>query len=100
MDYLFVYGTLRKDYNHPMSKFLNAHSEWVDKGFFYGLLYDIGEYPGAIIDISNTKKVFGEIFQIKDTETLFKKLDTYEGFGDPFPKPHLFIRKKDDNSFY
>lgn len=93
MEHLFVYGTLRKDCDHPMSQFLNAHSEWVNKGHFYGLLYDIGEYPGAILSANTTEKIFGDIYKINDSYTLFKTLDAYEGTGDFFAKPNLYIRK-------
>ena len=93
MEYLFVYGTLRKDFNNPMSQFLKTHSEWLSKGHFCGFLYDIGEYPGATLGACANNKVFGDIYKINDSNTVFKTLDTYEGTGHSFPKPNLYIRK-------
>ena len=44
-----------------------------------GKLYDVGEYPAAILSSSNSDKIYGTVLKIKNPENTFKVLDTYEG---------------------
>lgn len=90
MDYLFVYGTLLKPINNPMSKFLNKHSEFLGTGFINGKLYDVGSYPAAISSNLKTDKIFGTVLKIKNAEQTFKVLDMYEGTTEANP---LYIKK-------
>jgi gamma-glutamylcyclotransferase (GGCT)/AIG2-like uncharacterized protein YtfP len=61
------------------------------KGKFMGRLYNIGEYPGAVLDKSGSY-VHGRIVRLNDPAVL-NNLDIYEGYGPKQPKPNLFIRK-------
>lgn len=81
-DYLFVYGTLLKDFDSYMSKFLERNSEFVGLGYFQGNLYEISWYPGAVLSNHPDDKVYGHIFKIKNPEKTFQVLDDYEGIGD------------------
>ncbi len=81
-EYLFVYGTLLKDFESDMSKFLGQHSEFVGSGYFNGNLYEISWYPGAVLSDNPNDKVYGHIFKILNAEKTFKVLDDYEGIGD------------------
>ncbi|GAA4951256.1 gamma-glutamylcyclotransferase [Algibacter agarivorans] len=92
-NYLFVYGTLLKDLDNDMSKFLNVHARLVGKGYFYGQLFQVSWFPGAIESTNTSEKVYGSIFNVKDFETLFKVLDDYEGVGENQPKPNLYTRE-------
>ncbi len=47
-DYLFVYGTLRKDIINSARVLLVQHSAFVGEDTFRGRQYDLGGYPGAI----------------------------------------------------
>lgn len=91
-DYLLVYGTLLQDFDSYMSKFLTKHSEFVGQGFFYGKLYEVSWYPGAVLSNNMDEKVYGHIFEIRDHEKVFKILDAYEGIGDFFPEPNEYKR--------
>ncbi|OEK08239.1 hypothetical protein A8C32_01900 [Flavivirga aquatica] len=92
--YLFVYGTLLKDANNDMSKFLASQSECIGQGYFKGKLYQVSWYPGAIVSDKSSEKVYGSIFKLKDAETVFNVLDEYEGIGEQYPKPHLFKKEQ------
>ncbi|WP_372752468.1 gamma-glutamylcyclotransferase [Mariniflexile sp.] len=81
-DYLFVYGTLLKDFESYMSKFLERNSEFVGEGYFHGNLYKVSWYPGAVLSDNAEEKVYGHIFRILNPEKTFKVLDDYEGIGD------------------
>ena len=48
-EYLFVYGTLLRQSQSPMSSLLLANSRFIDKAYIRGSLFDIGEYPGLVI---------------------------------------------------
>ena len=81
-EYLFVYGTLLKDFNSYMSKFLERNSEFVGSGYFQGNLYEISWYPGAVLSNNPEHKVYGHVFKIKNPEKTFQVLDDYEGISD------------------
>jgi gamma-glutamylcyclotransferase (GGCT)/AIG2-like uncharacterized protein YtfP len=94
--YLFVYGTLLKDLNNGMSRFLQSNSEFIGNAFVVGRLYEIGWYPGVVLSYNPTEKVYGNIFKVKNTETVFKALDDYEGICGDNPKPYEYSRELTD----
>ena len=81
-EYLFVYGTLLKDFESYMSKFLQRNSEFISEGHFKGTLYKISWYPGAVLSAHSHNNVYGHVFKILNPEKTFKVLDDYEGIGD------------------
>lgn len=91
-EYLFVYGTLLKDFDSYMSKFLDRNSEFIGPGFFNGKLYEISWYPGAILSDNHSEKIYGHIFKIHDENKTFKILDDYEGIGDTAEHPNEYHR--------
>ena len=91
--YLFVYGTLLADFTNEFASLLKTHSKFVGKGFFFGNLYDFGDYPGAKMDPKGEGKVIGQVFKIRDPEKILPELDSYEGIGEQFPAPHEYKRE-------
>jgi len=70
---VFVYGTLRRGGARSMSiRFPN--SKFIADAKVSGSLYDLGAYPGLLLNESNTF-VVGEVYEVDD-ETL--KLDDFE----------------------
>ncbi|GIX40728.1 MAG: gamma-glutamylcyclotransferase [Leptospiraceae bacterium] len=90
MDYIFVYGTLLSDFNHPLNQKLQKEGHFIGNGFVLGKLYDVGEYPAAIP--SPESIIIGELYKIP--ETLFFDLDDYEDYNPYYPDESLFKRKK------
>ena len=90
-DHLFVYGFLRKDAPHEMSRFLNMNAQYLGSGYFHGQLYDTGTYPAAIKDDRKNNRVFGDIYRLNDT-TILKKLDEFEEVGPGFQEPNEYRR--------
>lgn len=80
-EYLFVYGTLRRDTEHPMAGVLAAASTYVGRGAYQGRLFRVSWYPGAIPSDFPQDRVIGDVFRIRDGRAaeLFGMLDTYEG---------------------
>ncbi|MBB6128918.1 gamma-glutamylcyclotransferase family protein [Mucilaginibacter lappiensis] len=90
--HLFVYGTLL-DSGNSYGAYLQQHCTLIKKGKFKGKLYDIGEYPGAIVDESTDQYVHGSIYQMDEPEKILNFIDDYEGFGDDQEQPNLFTRE-------
>jgi gamma-glutamylcyclotransferase (GGCT)/AIG2-like uncharacterized protein YtfP len=89
--YLFVYGTLLDERN-PFALYLKNGCAFYKKGKFRGKLFDLGEYPGAIM-LPGEGFVYGNIFLMDSPEETLKKLDEYEGFDSARIQPNEFIRE-------
>lgn len=77
--HVFAYGTLQPglapNQIAPIMKKLRA----VGEGFLFGKLYDLGLYPGAMIDPASAWVIYGTVYELPDDEDLLAKLDAYEG---------------------
>ena len=92
--YLFAYGTLA-DANPPRKiATVVKKLKCLGKGYIFARLYDLGEYPGAVLDDSKRHKVFGKIFKVGDDSELLTQLDDYEAFDPKRPEGSLFVRKR------
>jgi gamma-glutamylcyclotransferase (GGCT)/AIG2-like uncharacterized protein YtfP len=92
MEYVFVYGTLMRNVNNNMSRFLQANARFIGDAYIYGKLYEVNEYPGAIMSIDPSERVCGNIFEIRNVEAVFKALDEYEGIGAGNPTCYEYVR--------
>ncbi|KAB1070191.1 gamma-glutamylcyclotransferase [Tamlana haliotis] len=90
--YIFVYGTLLKDVDNNMSKFLAMYSEIVAIGYLQGKLYRVSSFPGAVVSESEADKVYGSLFRVYDFDIVFEALDAYEGVDNNSPEPNLYER--------
>ncbi|MFI5160948.1 MAG: gamma-glutamylcyclotransferase [Sphingobacteriales bacterium] len=88
---LFVYGTLLDDDN-KYGIYLRDNSKFFASANLEGILYDIGEYPGAILRPGGADSIHGIILEMDDPSTILALLDMYEGFGEDQPQPNEFIR--------
>lgn len=79
---VFVYGTLRRGGAGSMSvKFPN--SNFITDARVSGTLYDLGAYPGVLLNESNSW-VIGEVYEVDD-ETL-NELDDFEASSNYWRK--------------
>jgi gamma-glutamylcyclotransferase (GGCT)/AIG2-like uncharacterized protein YtfP len=83
MELLFVYGTLMSS-DEEMSDFLKNGARFLGKGVVKGRMYDLGEFPGIVVDQSG--KIHGEVYEITRPE-IWESLDRYEG------APYLYTRE-------
>src|SRR6186713_612684 len=111
-DYLFVYGTLRKNYDLKLKDRVKDELRYVGQAKVGASLYDLGRYPGAIRSKGRNRdgrggagaagaaagpEVIGDVFLLEDPEKVFRVLDKYEGIpapGSPGSKTAEFIREK------
>lgn len=71
---VFVYGTLRRGGAGAMSiRFPN--SKFIADAKVSASLYDLGAYPGLLLDESNSS-VIGEVYEVDDE--ILNKLDEFE----------------------
>jgi len=74
--YLFVYGTLM-DESNPYGAYLKENSSLLAEGKFKGELYDIGNYPGAILNPDAAGFVHGSIFTLDDPAPVLSELGSH-----------------------
>ncbi len=92
-DYLFAYGTLRPGHAPEEVADLVRRFEPVGKGTVRGTLYDLGSYPGAVLDGGSTRRILGTVFRLPAGNDILPRLDDYEGFDPQAPQRSLFIRR-------
>ena len=91
-DYLFVYGTLQTDFApREIAQSLEA-LKLVGSATLPGLLYDLGEYPGAVLDPSSKETISGIVLQLPDNSRVLAEIDQYEEFDLRSPETSLFVR--------
>ena len=91
--YLFSYGTLLPRLAPPEIRPTMQRLRRVGKGFVRGQLFDLGDYPGAILSRTGPT-IAGQIFELPDDPKILKQLDDYEGFDRSDPRASLFIRQR------
>jgi gamma-glutamylcyclotransferase (GGCT)/AIG2-like uncharacterized protein YtfP len=58
-----------------------------------GRLYDLGPYPGAVLD-GGPGGVVGEVLELPENGAVLRELDRYEGFDESDPERSLFVRRR------
>lgn len=92
-DRIFVYGTLMRGFDHPMSKLLASGAEFLGTASCHGRLYRITHYPGLLHAAEAGDMVHGDLFRMNDPDKLLAVLDDYEGIGPGHEQPTLYLRE-------
>ena len=89
--YLVLYGSLMSAF--PVQEELGIKNKIVLIGQckLYGALYDLGEYPGFIIDCDKKQPVFAELYHFTAPEIL-TVLDDFEDYKAGNEQESLYIR--------
>jgi len=96
LDYLFVYGTLRKAKDNSVHPYL-AKALFINDASVTGTLYNVAHYPGAVLDSTKiNNRVRGEVYRLLLPEEQLKQLDVYEECADYFLTPHEYQRIQTD----
>jgi gamma-glutamylcyclotransferase (GGCT)/AIG2-like uncharacterized protein YtfP len=93
LDRVFVYGTLMRGFDHPMSKLLSSGADFLGEASCRGRLYMVAHYPGLLHSDDANDIVFGELFRLRDIEGLMAALDDYESVGPGYEPPTLYLRE-------
>ena len=67
--------------------------EFVGKGKMKAVMYDIGNYPGAVKDDSGNE-VLGDLYRILDEEMVLDILDRYENYNKENERSCEYVRRK------
>jgi gamma-glutamylcyclotransferase (GGCT)/AIG2-like uncharacterized protein YtfP len=92
-DRLFVYGTLMRDFDHPMAQLLSRSADFIGEARCAGRLYLVKHYPGLVLSDAADEVVFGELYRLKQPEALLREFDMYEACGEGFAEPTEYIRQ-------
>lgn len=89
---LFVYGTLRPRFGHPLGHKLRSLG--IDRGFgtVVGRLFDCGDYPVAVPDPMKRGLIQGELFELAAGHAFWAELDEYEDYRPESDSQSLFER--------
>ena len=68
-DYLFAYGTLAEEHAPQEIAGTVTQLRYVGQGFVFGRLYDLGEYPGAVLISARRRQGLNELLSAVE-ETL------------------------------
>jgi gamma-glutamylcyclotransferase (GGCT)/AIG2-like uncharacterized protein YtfP len=93
-EYIFVYGTLRRDTNSEMHHLLAKNAEFVSDATYRGKLYQIDYYPGAVPSDDPNDVVEGEVYLLHQADVVLPLLDRYEECVPDFPEPNEYSRRK------
>jgi gamma-glutamylcyclotransferase (GGCT)/AIG2-like uncharacterized protein YtfP len=92
-DRLFVYGTLMRDFDHPMAQLLSRSADFIGEARCAGRLHLVKHYPGLVLSDTAEDVVFGELYRLKQPEPLLREFDMYEACGEGFAEPTEYIRR-------
>jgi len=92
--HLFVYGTLRRNLEHPMHAILKRAAHFVGEATVRGTLYDLGAYPALVVGEDRHRRVTGEVYalELHGAPAALEALDAYEGCAAGDPEPHEYRR--------
>ena len=93
-DYLFLYGTLMPNEADDEVAHVIKRLRRIGVAYVRGRLYNLGDYPGGVIDLSANTSIRGELVELPADKAILDALDRYEEFDPSRPQESLFIRKK------
>lgn len=85
-DHLFVYGTLRREYGHPLYQLMMANGSSLGRATARGTLLAVSYYP-ALVRGSGDGVVVGELIRLHSPDMILERIDRYEHISadDPLP---------------
>lgn len=89
-DLVFFYGTLMSSFQRPGRARLDGVLQPVGRGWIQAALFDLGIYPAAIP--AGDSRVWGEVHQMIDTDSVLQALDEIEGYSLEEPDSSLYRR--------
>lgn len=91
-EFLFVYGTLRRDCGNDLHRLIARNSDYVGMATFQGNMYQVAEYPGIVPSDNVSDQVVGELYLLSNTIKLLNVLDEYEEYDPENAAESLFVR--------
>ena len=92
IDHIFFYGTLMRTFPLRVRAGIDDWLEYVGSGRVAGVLFDLGSYPGLVVD--SDSEVCGEVYRILDPFKLFDRVDTIEDYRATAPSEGEYVRQR------
>jgi gamma-glutamylcyclotransferase (GGCT)/AIG2-like uncharacterized protein YtfP len=92
-EFLFAYGTLQPGLAPPEVADLVRDLVSVGKGSVPGTLYDLGSFPGAVLEPNSPRRILGTVYLLPAGTDILHRLDEYEEYHPESPRASQFIRK-------
>ena len=92
-EFVFLYGTLLPQFVPEAMRDVVTRLHFRGDGSLRGMLYDLGDYPGALFDKTSDERVYGAIFELPEDSRVLEELDRYEGYEPGVQVASLFVRK-------
>lgn len=93
-EHLFIYGTLLPGLSPDGLSGLLSRLRFIGTGAVRGWLYDLVDYPGAVLDSSASMEIQGRVYELPNDQEFLAELDAYEGYKADDPCGSLFIRDR------
>jgi gamma-glutamylcyclotransferase (GGCT)/AIG2-like uncharacterized protein YtfP len=90
-DHVFFYGTLMSPFNRPGRQRVTPKLSYKGRGTINAALFDLGIYPAAIPS-EDSSKVWGEVYETSDPQSVLAVLDEIEGHRPSEPDRSLYTR--------
>lgn len=78
-DAVFVYGSLRSEFDNRYAAELRAAADLLARATVTGSIFQVGQYPGYREEPMGQVK--GEVWRLRTPEATLAMLDEYEGSG-------------------
>ncbi len=91
-EYGFFYGTLMAGFDRRRRAGIDNKMTYRGRGHITGALFDLGIYPAAVP--SSDGRVWGEVYEFCEVETVLAALDDIEGYTQSDPDRSLYIRHR------
>lgn len=92
MEALFVYGSLRSGFGHPMGEYLRGCARLLGSAHMPGRVYRVAWYPGAVDPAEDSDRIDGELYEVTEGTRLWPRLDAFEDYDPARPEASLFER--------
>lgn len=89
--YLFSYGTLQAELAPAEIAPVVQQLRPIGRASIPGILYDLGDYPGAVVGGTNLE-VWGQVFELPEDPEVLCQLDEYEEFNPAEIERSQFVR--------
>jgi hypothetical protein len=86
-EFVFFYQTLLPPFVPEAIRDVVARLHFHGDGSLCGVLYDLGEYPGAAFGATTGMRVDGTVFELPEDPQVLEALECYEGY-----EPTLMLR--------
>ncbi|MFL6279510.1 MAG: gamma-glutamylcyclotransferase [Vicinamibacterales bacterium] len=92
MECVFFYGTLMAGFDRRRRAAMDGKLSFVGRGWIRASLFDLGLYPAAVPSPDGC--VWGELYELSDSETVLPALDEIEGYTPRDIDHSLYVRSQ------